>query len=129
MDVLGEEKVQLQGYSCVKPKSSLGSPPCTLTSLSCGERGALPNGLWGGCSACLAARLPLGDFQQSIRYFLMMPLQSTRGSHLPSVCGPPLPKGPGSSVFTDAPVVEREEIAKKESAVEEGCLGNQEGKG
>lgn len=92
VDVLGEEKVQLQGYSCVKPKSSLGSPPCTLTALSCGERGALPNGLWGGCSACLAARLPLGDFQQSIRYFLMMPLQSTRGSHLPSVCGPPLPK-------------------------------------
>lgn len=59
MGVLGEEKVQLQGYSCVKPKSSLGPPPCTLTALSCGEGGALPNGLWGGCSACLAARLPL----------------------------------------------------------------------
>lgn len=41
----------------------------------------------------------------------------------------PCPRGPGPSVFTDSPVVEREEIAKKESAVEEGYLGNQEGKG
>lgn len=79
------------------------------------------------CGLCLLSGLHRGDWRQRPVTFSgcsCSPLEAPRYLLLMVL---PCPRGLAPSVLTDAPVMERRELAKKGSAAEGGRLGNREG--